>query len=458
MTPLGRSMPPALPSHRTGPRGYLFAAAVVGAATLGGMAAAQHASLADEAMLYSLAILVAAHAGRGPGLIAAALSVVAFDFVFVEPRYTLAVADTRFLFTFLVMFAVGAAIGTLTVRLRRAEAASRQRERDTAMLLAFTRDAAAVPDIAGVTAAVVEHLRAGLDLEAQGVVVPATGPIEVNLGRLSITNEQRRLVEAVARQATIAVEKLRLASTAREAELRATTEELRNALLSAVSHDLRTPLAVITGMATTLRETADVAARDGLDTIVAESARLSRILENLLTVTKVEAGAKPRREWVPIEEVVGTALRRVDDALEGRRVDVDIADDALAHVDPVLGELLLVNLLDNAAKHTPAGTPIELGARREGPSAILEVRDRGPGIPAGSERLVFERFFRAASGTAAGVGLGLAVCRGIAGAHGGTIEAVAREGGGTIFRVTLPDGEPMPTFDEPPAMTGEAGP
>ncbi len=450
MRPLGRPMTATLPSHRTGPRGYLFAVAVVCAATLGGLAAAQHASLADEAMLYSLAILIAAHAGRGPGLLAAAVSVVAFDFVFVEPRLTLAVADTRFLFTFLVMFAVGSAIGTLTVRLRRAEAASRQRERDTAMLLAFTRDAAAAPDVAGVTAAVIQHLRDGLDLEAHSVEAPATGPIDVNLGRLSISAEQRALVEAVTRQATVAIDKLRLAAAAREAELRATTEELRNALLSAVSHDLRTPLAVITGMATTLRETAVVAAQDGLDTIVAESARLSRILENLLTVTKVEAGAKPRREWVPIEEVVGTALMRLDETLEGRKVDIEIADDALVHIDPVLGELLLVNLLDNAAKHTPSGTPIELKARREGTTAIIDVADRGPGIPPGSERLVFERFFRAAPGTAAGVGLGLAVCRGITVAHGGTIEALSREGGGTVFRVALPDGEPMPTFDEPP--------
>jgi len=415
-------MPGVPPSLRTGPRGYLFATAIVAASTLGGLAAAQHASLADEAMLYSLAILIAAHAGRGPGLLAAALSVVAFDFVFVEPRFTLLVADTRFLFTFLVMFAVGTAIGTLTVRLR-------QRERDTAMLLAFTREAAAATDIEGVEAALAKHRRDGLAPE---------------------------LSDVLTRQATTAIEKLRLASAAREADLRATTEELRNALLSAVSHDLRTPLAVITGMATTLRETAAVADQEGLDTIVAESERLTRILENLLTVTKVEAGAKPKREWVPIEEVVGTALARLDDALAGRDVAVNIEDEAIAHIDPILGELLLVNLLDNAAKHTPAGTPIDLSARREGTTAIFEVADRGPGIPPGDERRVFERFFRAASGTAAGVGLGLAVCRGIAVAHGGTIDALPREGGGTVFRVALPDGEPMPTFDEPPAMTVEA--
>jgi two-component system sensor histidine kinase KdpD len=316
--------------------------------------------------MYSLAILIAAHAGRGPGLIAAALSVVAFDFVFVEPRFTLAVADTRFLFTFLVMFAVGAAIGQLTVRLR-------ERERE-----------------------------------------------------------------------------------AMEATLRARTEELRSSLLSAVSHDLRTPLAVITGMATTLRETADGAAREGLDTIVSEAERLSRILQNLLAVTKVEGGAAPRREWVPMEELVGTALERLDESLQGRKVGVSIEGDALGHIDPILGELLLVNLVDNAAKHTPAGTPIDVTIRRDPRGVLIEVADRGPGVPPGTERLVFERFYRAAPDTAGGVGLGLAVCRGIAVAHGGTIEAVARAGGGTVFRVTVPDGEAMPRFDAPPALAAEA--
>ena len=128
--------------------------------------------------------------------------------------------------------------------------------------------------------------------------------------------------------------------------------------------------------------------------------------------------------------MVGAALTRLDDALAGREVAVAIADDALAHIDPILGELLLVNLVDNAAKHTPAGTPIELTARREDTTAVLEVADRGPGLPAGTERLVFERFFRATPSTTTGVGLGLAVCRGIAVAHGGSIEARRRDGGG----------------------------
>ncbi len=358
-------------SHRFA--GYLIAALVVGGATLISVVLGQHASLADEAMLYALAILIAALAGRGPGLVAASLSVFAFDFFFVEPRYTLDVADSRFLITFAVMFAAGVAIGGLTSRLRAAEAASRDRER-------------------------------------------------------------------------LATEKLVLVEAAREAELRATKEELRSTLLASVSHDLRTPLAVITGTASNLRERAPAMAHEDLDTIVDESARLGRIVENLLTVTRVEAGAAPRRGWVPIEELVGTALARLERALGDRVVEVAIDPDVIGHVDPILGELLLVNLLDNAAKHTPAGAAIELAARRDGPAVELEVRDRGPGIPVGSEQRVFERFVQGHS-THTGTGLGLAVCRGITTAHAGTISAENREGGGALFRVRIPDAETMPRFD-----------
>jgi len=434
-------------------RGYLIATAVVAAATLVGLAVAGHASLADEAMLYSLAILIAAHAGRGPGLVAAGLSVVAFDFMFVEPRFTLDVADGRFIFTFGVMFVVGAAIGGLVARLRAAESSSRDRERYTAALLSFTRDAAAATDLAGVIAAVKAHIRESLAFEP-AVSVPETGPIAVASGA-TLGTEQQQFVESVARQATIAIDKLRLAAAARDAEVRATTEELRNALLSAVSHDLRTPLAVITGIATTLREHAPATARADLDVIVGEAERLSRILQNLLAVTKVEGGAVPRREWVPIEELVGAALARIDGPIADRQIAVEVPGDLLAHIDPILGELLLVNLVDNATKHTPAGTLIELSARRAGTSTVIEVADRGPGLPPGVERLVFERFFRAAPSATSGVGLGLAVCRGIALAHGGTIDAIRRAGGGTVFRVVLPDAEPFPLLDDAPLLAVE---
>ena len=328
-------------------RSYVVAVAVVVLATVIGVLGAPALGIADVAMIYLLAILVAALGGRGPGLTAAALAVASLDFFFVPPRYTFAVADAHALITFAMMFVIGAAFGSLVARVRRAESAARSRE------------------------------------------------------------------------------------------LQAQSHELRTTLLSSVSHDLRTPLAVITGTATGLRDTAPAEQREQLDTIVDEAERLSRIVTNVLSITKVEAGAAPRRDWVPLEEVVGSALGRFELELADRPVTVKVADE-LAHIDPILTEQLLSNLLENVLRHTPAGTPLDLEAHREGAATILTVADRGPGLP---DAPVFDKFVR---GRAGGFGLGLAVCRAIATAHGGTIAASSPPGGGASFRVTFPDAGPPP--------------
>jgi K+-sensing histidine kinase KdpD len=399
-------------------RSYAIAALGVALATLAGELADGRVTLADQAMLYLPAILVAALGGRGPSLVAAALSVAAFDFFFVPPRLTFAVNDARSLITFAVMFGVGTAIGSLVARLRTAEAASRERERRTAALLAFTRDAAAASEVGEVLDAARRHVTELRDDQA--------------------------FVDAVGHQAAVAVGRLELASAAREAALRAKAEELRSTLLSSVSHDLRTPLAAITGMATSLRDLAgdrSAEEREALDTIVEEAQRLSRILTNLLSITKVESGAEPRREWVPLEEIIGSALTRLERELGGREIGVDVPDGALAHVDPILVEQLLLNLLENAAKHTPPGTSIDVRVSRQPDRAVLEIADRGPGVTAGAR--VFDKFVRGKT-SAPGAGLGLAVCRGIAVAHHGGIDVAARDGGGATFAVWFPDEEPLP--------------
>ena len=244
------------------------------------------------------------------------------------------------------------------------------------------------------------------------------------------------------------VNRMRVAEAeSRERALRARAEEMRATLLSSVSHDLRTPLAVITGMATSLRDETTGSQREQLDTIVDEAQRLSRILTNLLSITKVESGAQPKREWVPLEELVGSALGRLEPELADHPLTLGVADE-LAHVDPILCEQLLINLVENAAKHTPPGTAIEVRVRREPKAAIVEVADRGPGLPEGPPEQVFEKFFRGKSARVGGVGLGLAVCRAIALAHGGTIEALPREGGGSLFRVSFPDNGAPPKLED----------
>jgi two-component system sensor histidine kinase KdpD len=269
-----------------------------------------------------------------------------------------------------------------------------------------------------------------------------------------LTGEQRELLDALGRQAAVALDRVRLADEARRASVRAKTEELRSGLLAAVSHDLRTPLAAITGAGTLLLEdgATDPALRRELTvTVVEEAERLERLVSNLLDMTRLESGVvEPRREWVPLVEVVGTAMNRVETSLAGREVTIDIPDAVpLLSIDPILVQQLFVNLLENAAKYTPGGSEIAIRAAREGGTLVVDVADRGPGIPPGEEERVFERFHRAARPGVRGVGLGLPIARAIAQAHGGRLTASNRPGGGAVFRLTLPILEPPAAPPDP---------
>jgi two-component system sensor histidine kinase KdpD len=218
---------------------------------------------------------------------------------------------------------------------------------------------------------------------------------------------------------------------------------LRSSLLSSVSHDLRTPLAVITGSTSTLLQSdapLDAATRqDLLKTILEEAERLNRLIRNLLDMTRLESGAvKVKKEWQPLEEVVGAALNRLDARLAGRDVHVDLPRDLpLVPCDAVLLEQVLINLLENAAKYSTGS--IDINASVAPGEVVVEIADAGPGIPAGQERRVFEKFQRAMrEGHPDGVGLGLTICRAIITAHGGRIWVTNRDGGGAAFRFTLP--------------------
>jgi two-component system sensor histidine kinase KdpD len=290
-----------------------------------------------------------------------------------------------------------------------------------------------------------------LPLTASGGTIGVLGVRPAQPRRL-VVPEQLHLLETFASQAALALERVALSEEAQRAQVQAETERMRSSLLSSVSHDLRTPLAVITGATSSLVEgatTLDSATRVELaQTAYDEATRLNRLVGNLLDMTKLESGAlQVRKEWQPLEEVVGAALTRLDDRLRGRSVTTALPPDGpLVPLDSVLIEQVLINLLENAIKYTPPNSPIELSVTGAGDMVTVTVADCGPGIPTGDEQRIFDKFYRARSAHGSGgVGLGLTICRGIVEAHGGRIWVENRPDGGAAFHFTLPvEGTPPP--------------
>ncbi|MEQ1894650.1 MAG: DUF4118 domain-containing protein, partial [Planctomycetota bacterium] len=491
------------PRARHEPRNYGWALLAVVASTLLSWLGSTWFSLADQAMLYLLGVLiVASRLPRRPSLFAAVLSVAALDFFFVEPRLTFAVSDLRYIVTFLVMLVVALLVSTFTVRLREQTEEAHERERRTAALYAMGRQFVIETGVAEIARVAVGHVRDLLGVEAivlladrKGNLTPCGGA-EFKLARdenalavarwafqhgrlaghgtdtlpgsealfiplvgsgghlgafgLALANRrepptpaQWQIVETFVAQTALALERALLVERAAAARVTLETERTRSALLSAVSHDVRTPLASITGAASALSEPglAPDARTELVDTIREEAERLTRLIGDLLELTRLESGdLAVTKEPYPLEEIVDSAVQRLAGALAGRELArVQPEEVLVAPVDPVLLEQVLVNLLENAAKYTPAGSPLEVRIASEAGEAVLEVADRGPGLPSGEEARVFERFYRAAdSHRARGTGLGLTICQAIVRAHGGRIEAHNRAGGGALFRIRLP--------------------
>ena len=448
---------------------------------------------------------VAVGFGLGPALVSVALSSLAYNFFFLPPTWTLTVADPTNVAALALFTFVAVVISNLAGRARRQALAAAQRTRTTEALYAFSRKlassgvlddvlwasayqiasmlrlnvvlllpsettltvAAAYPpedrldpaDLAAATWTFGHAAPAGrgadtlpgakrlfLPMRTSRGVVGVIGLDTARAGPL-LTPDARRLLDALADQAGLAVERVHLVQDLDRAKLTAETDRLRQALLTSISHDLKTPLAAILGSASTLRDLdADLSAHDKTElvgTVIEEAQRLNRFIANLLDMTRLEAGAvRPNLRPADLAEIVGSALARGSVILGQHRLDVDLGPDLPAiPLDAVLIEQALFNLLDNAAKYADAGSTIRIEARREGPTIRLAILDEGPGIPAGELEQVFDKFYRArkADAVRAGTGLGLAISRGFVEAMGGTVVATNRIGrSGAVFTLTLP--------------------
>jgi two-component system, OmpR family, sensor histidine kinase KdpD len=497
-------------------REYLLAAAVVAVCCI--IALAAHAAGLADTNLVTIFLagvaFVSARLGRGPSIASTIASVLAFDFFIVPPRFTFAVSDTEYLLTFAVMLGIGILISELTSRLQAQLSASQKQERRTAQLFRMTKQLSELTgsdfllrtagrqleeifdgevvlflhedesDLSirfGEKSAIVEQpintvvaqwvalngktAGAGTDTlpNATALIVPLAGSQQV-VGALGVApkdkerfidQEQVRLLETCGSLIALSIERDRSMLQAHEAQLQIEAEQLRNSLLNSVSHDLRTPLATIAGTASGLLENVSPDDREALQTIVDESQRLTRLVENLLDMARLDSGSVVlNRQWHVLEETVGVALNAVKRELKDYRIRVNIpADFPLLNIDGFLIEQVLVNLLENATRYTPTNSTIEITAVAKDKHAEIRITDNGPGLPAGSEQKVFDKFFRGstvAPDGRRGVGLGLAICQAIIEAHGGKITAANRNEGGAIFSIELPCTETPPLVEVEP--------
>jgi len=496
--PGGTSAPWSDPKHWLD---FARAFSLVAFATAVSLILRAQVATANLTTLYLLAVVaVAVRCPRRVAVTASIVSVAAFDFFCVPPYYTLGVADYEYLITLGGMLAVALVISTQTARIRAQAVEAARREVRTEAMYRLSRrlaDQTRVFEIACSAAEVAEELfyatavillpengkitlrrrttnalplgraeediaqwvfmrgeRAGIGTrnypESAALFVPLKGARETVgvLGMLprgravEFSKEETSLLEVFASQTALAMERVKSHNAAEIARLQMQTEEMRSSLLSAVSHDLRTPLASITGAATTLRaqgEKLPPETRDELlDSIADEADRLGRLVSNLLDMTRLESGVELRRDYHPLEEIVGSALQRFEKQLAHTEILVDLPEGLpMVFVDDVLLGQVLQNLIENVLKYSVI-RKIEIAAEHQENTIILEIRDRGQGFRSGEETRVFEKFYRGKNAGAAGAGLGLAICRAIIQAHKGTIEAASRPGGGAIVRIRLP--------------------
>ncbi len=467
---------------------------------------------ANLVMIYLLGVVVVAlFYGRWPSVLATVINVISFDLFFIAPRGTLAVSDVQYVLTFAVMLAVGLLIGNLTAGVRYQARIARYREQRTRHLYEMSKALAVGRTPLEIVQTSQQFIHSTFhahslillpDAESKlGPLTPATGmtpwdeaiarwsfdkglpagagtdtlpgvPYQIlplrsaaniqglaiveptNLRQLMIP-EQQRLLETFTLLVASALERLALTTSEEQARLASERESIRNSLLAALSHDLRTPLTVLFGQSEIL--TLDLAAEGSPHATQASEIRqhvlnTTRLVNNLLDMARIQSGGfNLKKEWLTLEEVVGSALKTLEPGSGGRHIALDLPEPlALIHVDGPLFERVLINLLENAVKYAGPKADIGIQARTAENRFTLTVWDNGPGIPDGQERAIFDKFARGNKESAIpGVGLGLAICQAIVEVHGGTITAQNRPEGGARFCVTLPL-EPPPELNDLP--------
>jgi two-component system sensor histidine kinase KdpD len=510
----GEALVPGEPdasTQRASIANYAWAVAACAIATAATWPLVDIIALANIVMIFLLAVvLVAVKLGRGPAVVAAFLSVASFDFFYVPPRFTFAVSDVQYIIVFAVMLAVALIIGHLTSGLRYQARVASHRETRSRALYEMARELSGVLMEEQVVAISDRHIEASFRMKAVILLpdgsdrlrqpegdttrpdidlaiaqwvfdhgkpagfgtdtlpgsrvhyVPLQAPmrtrgvlaLEPSRSRMLLIPEQRRLLDTFAALIGIALERVHYVQVAQDALVKIESERLRNSILSALSHDLRTPLTALVGLAESLTLTPPALTgtqRELANAIRDESLRMNALVNNLLDMARLQAGdVKLNRQWHSLEEVVGSSVKLCESLLAAHRLRIDLPPDLpLVELDAVLFERVLCNLLENAAKYTPAGSEVRIEAEVDEKDVRLSVADNGPGLAPGSEEAIFEQFRRGERESATpGVGLGLTISRAIVEAHRGKIWAERDRSGGARFVVSLPRGTP-------PAMHGE---
>ena len=484
--------------------GYAIGFSIIAVATLLSVFTRQYLDYSNTVMIYLLCIVyIASRFGKGPSILASILSVLAYDFFCIPPHFTLQIAGTQSILTFLIMLFIALLITTLTSQVQMQARMARIREQRSEALHALSHDLSLTRGKENLLQVAVKHIRTFFEAEVVAylpdssgkLVVQADGlgsnddpqndiaswvfenkkltglgqgehasassmylPLQANketLGVLKISpggKDFRKLsqgdlefIQTFANQTALCMEVASLTEQNQEAQLRIEAEQLRNALLSSVSHDLRTPLATITGASSSLLENSSTLKETDKEelaqVILEESEHMSQLVRNLLEMTKIESGTTNiKMTWQNVEEIIGSALARLERQLGERKVQIAIDNDLpLLAMDEVLMQNVFLNLLENCIKYTPANTPIEIEAKRHGDTIVIQILDRGKGLKAGEENSIFTKFYRSPSDSKQhGFGLGLAICKAIVNLHGAIISAKQREGGGSAFSIEFP--------------------